>query len=313
MTAYHRAVRLLGIAVVVTGCYAPAPATGVPCASNLSCPGDQVCDTSVVPPICGSAVGVDGAPPIDTPPGFGPWFPPEKVALSPIGFAVEDPSLTSDQRQLYFVAQQELWFSQRATPNDPWTNLSTLGHGPLTAAHVFGNGEKIYLSRRRAGDGELAVVARTGSSETVSRIFELAGSLDTTDPSVSLDGLTLVFSREAPGGLDHELFESTRAAPDQPWSPPRHLLELGGAGREGGPMLSADQLSIYFHSERSGDTRLYVATRETRDGTFGPPTLIHELGQGLAVDQDPWISPNGRELYFASDRAGTMAIYRSTR
>jgi Tol biopolymer transport system component len=58
---------------------------------------------------------------------------------------------------------------------------------------------------------------------------------------------------------------------------------------------------------------LYVAPRARRGEPFGAPRPIAELNAPGALDQDPWISPDGRHLFFASDRSGQMAIYEARR
>jgi len=52
------------------GCYHPTAASDVPCSSAGTCPGDQMCDTSQVPPRCVTKLtdgGPHDAPPIDVP------------------------------------------------------------------------------------------------------------------------------------------------------------------------------------------------------------------------------------------------------
>lgn len=57
--------------VVLVGCYQPSVQTGLPCSEDGSCPGDQICDQSQVPPTCvemagdaavADADGPDGSP-----------------------------------------------------------------------------------------------------------------------------------------------------------------------------------------------------------------------------------------------------------
>jgi len=71
--------------------------------------------------------------------------------------------------------------------------------------------------------------------------------------------------------------------------------------------LSADGLELYFDSPRSdgyGGGDLYVATRETRTS---PWSEVANLGPKVnTADHEtwPWISPDGLELYFLSNRSG---------
>jgi hypothetical protein len=76
--------------------------------------------------------------------------------------------------------------------------------------------------------------------------------------------------------------------------------------------LTRDGLTILYTratEEQVGD--LYFATRRTLDEPFSGIRPIESLNTE-ADERDPWLSPNGDILYFASDRSGTLAIYRAT-
>jgi hypothetical protein len=54
-------VRLCVSLLVAAGCYSPNAATGVPCSSDGTCPGGQLCDTGQAPPVCVTSLGDAGA------------------------------------------------------------------------------------------------------------------------------------------------------------------------------------------------------------------------------------------------------------
>ena len=63
---------LVGLALVLAGCYHPNPATGVPCAPDLECPDGQTCNTLANPPVCvvgGGSGGLDAPMAGDAPAG----------------------------------------------------------------------------------------------------------------------------------------------------------------------------------------------------------------------------------------------------
>ncbi|MEZ4367450.1 MAG: hypothetical protein R2939_14420 [Kofleriaceae bacterium] len=71
-----------------------------------------------------------------------------------------------------------------------------------------------------------------------------------------------------------------------------------------------------FASNRSGDHELYVATRASVDDPWAAPALLDDDGtinQVAADEQDPWISGDGRRLYFASNRDGEFDLMLATR
>ena len=78
---------------------------------------------------------------------------------------------------------------------------------------------------------------------------------------------------------------------------------------QGQPSISADGLSLYFVSNRlggSGDSDLWVAVRSTKDENWGLPVNLGPTVNSIAKDENPCISADGLELYFASNRTGSF-------
>ena len=48
----------------------------------------------------------------------------------------------------------------------------------------------------------------------------------------------------------------------EPFGTPTLVLELDTAGLDSDPFLTPDLTTMYFASDRSGDTELYVTTRQ---------------------------------------------------
>ncbi len=81
------------------------------------------------------------------------------------------------------------------------------------------------------------------------------------------------------------------------------------ASGEGGNGLSisADGLSIYFESDRSGgygNADLWIATRATKNDDWSTPINLGSVVNGSAQDNSPSISADGLSLYFSSNRGG---------
>ena len=79
--------------------------------------------------------------------------------------------------------------------------------------------------------------------------------------------------------------------------------------------LSEDGLALYFNlTPGSGETKgdLYVARRLAVTDGFGDPEPLSELNSE-GDDRDPWLSPDGKRLFFSSDRDGTLNIYEAVR
>jgi Tol biopolymer transport system component len=73
--------------------------------------------------------------------------------------------------------------------------------------------------------------------------------------------------------------------------------------------LTEDGLTLFYSSAASVDAGdLFYAVRPSMDEPFGEPVPIADLNTG-ADERDPWLSPDGSTLYFATNREGTLDIY----
>jgi hypothetical protein len=85
--------------------------------------------------------------------------------------------------------------------------------------------------------------------------------------TIRRDGLEIIFgSWNRPGGFGkQDLWVSTRKDTEDPWSKPVNLGSvINTADNEGGPALSRDGTTLYFHSDRPGGAGLldlYMTTR----------------------------------------------------
>lgn len=133
------------------------------------------------------------------------------------------------------------------------------------------------------------------------RLAELLNT-DTEDyePRVSWDGLTLFFVR-GKAGENADIYSSQR----QPagWTEPRPLAALNSDADDLGPEPSKDGRTIVFYSNRTGGSGGYDLwmSRRTDDGWTSPQNLGPRVNSPFN-DYGPALSPDGRTLYFASNR-----------
>ena len=76
---------------------------------------------------------------------------------------------------------------------------------------------------------------------------------------------------------------------------------------DAGPSISADGLSLYFSSDRTGGyggQDLWITTRETINDPWSEPVNLGPTVNSSASEAHPDISANGRELYFRSPKPG---------
>jgi len=124
------------------------------------------------------------------------------------------------------------------------------------------------------------------------------------DPSISYDGLSLYFASQRPGGYgNNDLYVTNRTTTDDPWGTTMNLGPVvNSSGWDNAPSISADGLSLYFSSDRSGgygELDLWVTRRETTSAPWGMPVNLGPTVNGPANEHGPCISIDGLSLYFA--------------
>jgi hypothetical protein len=125
----------------------------------------------------------------------------------------------------------------------------------------------------------------------------------------SSDGLEMYIDTFRSGGQgDLDLWVLKRASKEEDWVSPQNLGPAVNSPKEDSfSSVSADGLTLYFSSNRtggSGDYDIYMTTRATRNDPWGPAVNLGSQINSSSTDGEPWISPNGLELYFESFRGG---------
>jgi Tol biopolymer transport system component len=168
-------------------------------------------------------------------------------------------------------------------------------------------GEDIYVSQRETRDGEwgpavnLGPIINTTANERV--------------PAFSRDGHLMFFASDRPGsfgGVDIWVSRRENTHDDFAWQPAENL----GAGvnssslDEGPSYFENDEVGVpqlYFSSSRlSGGPGSIFVSEQAADGSFGPAVLVPELS-GLGNTTRPSIRSDGLEIFFNSNRPGSMA------
>ncbi|MFB0553338.1 MAG: hypothetical protein ACETWQ_08490 [Phycisphaerae bacterium] len=195
----------------------------------------------------------------------------------------------------------------------PIVNSSSRDREPSISADSL----SLYFSSDRPGgygNLDLWVIMRATTSDPWEEPMNMGPTMNTPSndahPSISLDGLTLFFASNRPGGYgERDLWVTTRSATSEPWSEPVNLgPTVNSSSDEVGPSISADGLELFFQSGRSGgqgDWDIWVTTRTT---TSDPWTEPVNLGPGLNspyLDGVPDVSADGLILFFRSQKPGT--------
>lgn len=250
---------------------------------------------------------------------FGPWSAPTPVDIPAVND--DDPSLTGDQLELYFNRANDIFVTKRAAITDPWGPITLVAELSAvditdTTPEVTYDGLTIFLASARApltGVLDLYVATRASRAQPFGapvKVTELT-TAQREAASASGDGLVMVFESNRDGNNDTYLAERPNAG--VAFGTPVPVTAINTASSDGNPMLSADGLELFFNSNRTADNELYVSVRASTADPFPAPTPITELNAATTDEQDPWISPDGRTLYFTSDRDGTVRLWQSTR
>ncbi len=308
--------------VALGGCYEPVVPTGVRCSQSGDCPEGQLCDQ--VRNLC-------GALPFDASPGdgahdasdalpvdalmLGAWSAP--AALTAINTAAieTDPAISSDGLELFFATDRpagggihDVYRSTRASVAVDFgaptlvAELSTMA--TETSPHLSAGDLTLYFAR----DGQIYRATRPDRQSAFGvPVHEaaLSSALFDFNPAISPDGLSASTTRQL-SASDRDLFMYTRASTVAAWSAGQVMTALQTPLTESGAEFTSDPLELYFHSNRTGGTELYRATRSDLATAFGSPAPVVELNSPMGEDSDPSISADRRVIVF--ERSGNLMI-----
>ena len=153
--------------------------------------------------------------------------------------------------------------------------------------------------------------------------FAVVPGLDTpmfeSSARLSLDELT-VYLEEAPSAdlSTFDLFVATRSKVTDAFAPAVRIANVNNidGGLDVNPALTPDGLVLFFVSDRafaSGTAwDIFTAQRATPAGLFGAPSRVDALSSS-GFDFNVFVTLDGSEIWFASDRDGSERIYVASR
>ena len=238
-----------------------------------------------------------------------------------------DPFLDADGLTIYFASTRD---------NNQWDTFQALRSG---FGAKFGGVSKLaianssasdvgyslsddrltaFISSNRGGGGvDLYRATREKPGDALSGFSVVTGastSGDDYDARLSSDGARLYYSIfNWPGRSSQDIALATASGGG--FSAPQPLAGVNSDAADASPSLTRDERLIVFASDRSGGAGgndLWYATRSVAGGTFNAPAPMPVVN-GADEEREPFISGDGCELFFASDRGGGLGhtdLYR---
>jgi hypothetical protein len=242
----------------------------------------------------------------------------------------DNPTLTSNLCEIYFSSNRpggsgdvDVWMSRRDSSDEafgapvPVAAANTQGFESSPA--ISGDGLTLWVGLEAdAGLGGLDIwqlVRLNTTSDFANRqlVLELSSDADDIPRPLGNHGLTMPLGSRRDGGM-YYTYLSTRDSTASVFATPVRTGELEADGYNvSDGFLTEDGLSIYF--ARAIDSRgdLFFATRTHTSDPFGTPIALSSLNGEDTDERDPWLSPDGTRLYFATDRDGLLGIYEAQR
>lgn len=216
--------------------------------------------------------------------------------------------------------------SSRAQKYSDWSEPINLGPTVNSALNDFSpaiskDGLSLYFTSTGRPDGfggdDIYVSQRVSSDDPWGPPVNLGPTINTSfnerDPAFSRDGHLMFFVTGRPGGsggLDIWVSRRVHTNDDFAWQPPENLgAGVNSIARDDGPSYFANEEvgtpQLYFSSNRLGVFNVYVS-EQAADGSFGPASLILELGEAVGSSMSPSIRHDGLEIFVNSNRLGSF-------
>ncbi len=234
----------------------------------------------------------------------------------------DNPTLTQDLLEIYFTSTRsgdsDVWFAKRDTADvdfDPPEQLSVVNTTEFESSPAIDrDGLTLWFARRfDDGLGGLDIyVSRRASREDEWSAPELAAALSSSGDDIPRPpgafGLVMPLSVR-PEGDTYHLYVASRANEQADFGTPTILQSVVREeyGSVDGFLTwdGAHLLFSYTHDEL-GD--LYITNSDASD--FAGPLPLTDVNTD-ADERDPWLSADGKWLFFASDRDETLRIYQA--
>jgi WD40-like Beta Propeller Repeat len=237
-----------------------------------------------------------------------------------------DVRLSPDELEAYFVAKRaaagatsaDVFRATRPTRTSAFTSpiLVTAINSGLSEDAPTLPADFLSVVFSRSSDLWIATRSVPSSAFGAPALLDTVNSVEAeTDPYFVPNGSGLYLISTRGGNAD--LFRSAKSG--LTFAEPVAINELNSAETEGSPIISDDELVIYWSSQRTdilgttaGVEQIFSATRSQSTAPFGNIKRVAELASGTK-DKPDWLSPDLCRLYFHSARSGVSDIFVAER
>lgn len=240
----------------------------------------------------------------------------------------DNPTLTADLRDIFFTSERgggpaEIWTATRAEPTDRFgaPELVTAVNSPSieTSPIVSGDGLTLWLgSDRSGGRGDLDIWVSSRKTRTAAwSAPENLDPLNSTGKDIPrLPGqhdLVMPLGSDRAERNYYSIFFATRESGTAAFESPEIVQEVSARSVSTiDGFLTEDGTALFYVSGPAfGAADMFVRARRTTSEAFGDAMPLDGLNTSND-ERDPWLTADGKQLYFSSDRSGHYEIYVAT-
>lgn len=237
------------------------------------------------------------------------------LTLATVNTPAEDyaPTLSPDEREIWFARGFDLFHATRAKASDPFgtavavpINTTADESDPRISADLL----TLWFIREPGAGGswDIFVSTRASTATDFGTSKVVAGVVTSSQevlPFVTADGKNMYYASNQ-GSASMDIWTATAIGAD--FSAAKKVSELSSTADDLGAILTADQLDVYVASARSdggakGGLDIFRASRASTAQAFGPLTNVAELNTTFD-ERVTWISPDRCRVYLDSKRPG---------
>jgi hypothetical protein len=265
---------------------------------------------------------------------------PQLVTELRTDFKTDNPTLTGDLLEIYFTSDRgsgngDVWYARRSDVRHPFSSPAPIAEVNTstfeTSSAISADGLTLWFGSDRIdglGSTDIWVstrASRTGTWSAPDNVLALNTAAEDIPRPPGQHGLVMPLSSKTATAAAYQIFFAARASQGAAFGAPVLVSELMFPGKSTvDGFLSDDGLTLFYSQSPlvappdaavpdggMPTADLYVAFRRSVDALFEQAQPLDELNTP-SDERDPWLAPDGRTLYFTSDRDGALNIYTAS-